>query len=92
MKLQGQHIRTWALKIYDTKKVCLISIWAMPWSFNMHRQWGSRPQNKNRRALPSPWQPLDKLFAPGSRPHTTKILRGHTGYELKKKDELSTRC
>jgi hypothetical protein len=26
------------------------------------------------------WQPLAQLFSPGSRPPTTKIGRGHTGY------------
>jgi hypothetical protein len=27
------------------------------------------------------WQPLVKLFSLGSRPHTTKIGRGHNGYQ-----------
>jgi hypothetical protein len=29
----------------------------------------------------SQWQPLVKLFSPGSRPHATKIWHEHTGYQ-----------
>jgi hypothetical protein len=32
-------------------------------------------------SLVIPWQPRDSLFSPGSRPHTTKIGRGHTENE-----------
>jgi hypothetical protein len=34
--------------------------------------------------LTVPWQPLVKLFTPGSRSYTTKIGRGHTGSESRR--------
>jgi hypothetical protein len=42
---------------------------------------GEQTAEEKLAALLSPSQPLDKLFSPGSSPHTTKVTRGHTGNE-----------
>jgi hypothetical protein len=44
---------------------------------------GQQTGGKKLVVLLSPWQPLVKLFSPGSRPHTTKIGRVHTEYQSK---------
>jgi hypothetical protein len=79
----ASHYRQW-WQAADQRKIPVVdrkSLGKLVCTFLLSSLVGEQIGGDKLAVLLSPWRPLVKLFSQGSRPHTTKIGHGHTGYQ-----------